>query len=270
MLVLALAQEPSAAVPLTERLSAWKGEIERLGGGRVIPVRVHHDRARNLLVLPSDTPERAVARRYFLQPDFVAAFNAAHALTLNYDGPEGRLHFVLLNMARAAGWAGGEESLIAHEFGHAWLEARGWTRPEYGGGPSACIRIHAGDIVQHVLIRAEMSRRGYSWRDYLAPDLEETLAGLEREDRTAPPADVCRRAWRVALWIDVRLGLPDWSGRDRFLDACERAWPDLRPLAGELSEHVAAARLDDHEEYRRLMDLVEGRMRELLEPLPGK
>ncbi len=265
-------QEPSAAVALTERLAAWKDKIERLGGGRVIPVRVHHDRERNLLILPADAAERAVARRYFLQPEFLAGFNAAHALALNYSGPEGRLHFILLNMARAAEWIAGEESLIAHELGHAWLNARGWTLPDFEGGPSACVRIHAGDIVQHVLIRAEMSRRGFAWRDYLAPNLEETLARIERHEPSAPPAPPCQRAWQIALWVDVRLGLStaDWDRRDRFLDACGRAYPGLRALTDELCERVAAADLNDRDQYRRTLEWVEDRLTRATGLLPSK
>jgi len=260
--ILLLAAQQSAAPG--DALATWQREIEEIGGGLVLVTRIAHDAGKNLLILPDDTPHRAVARRFFLQPGFVSSFNNAHALTVNYDGPGRRLHFIFLNMRLAGEWRHAETSLLAHEYGHAWLDARGYKRPGYQDGPRACLSIHGGDIVQHPLIRTEVSRRGLSQDDYLVPNLEKALEQLEQRGppEAAPP---CQRAFQLSLWVNVRLGVTgrDWPKRDRFLSIHEKSYPALTSHVEEICRRIESMPAGDAAAYGETLSWVLERMESL-------
>lgn len=258
------AQEPSAAVTLSDPLQSWKREIEALGDRQVVLARIHTDRARNLLILPQDAGHRPVLRRYLMDRSFVAELIATHALTLNYTGPEGSIHFVLLNMNRAGEWKGAEDALLGHEFGHVWLSARGYELPPYEAGPRACVRIHAGDIVQHILIREEMRRREIAYLRYWIPNLEKALEQLEAPGEQ-PPKPPCMRLANLALWVDVKLGAEPWDGRQRFLEAMERRYPDLKEIAEQLASRLSEQQVSEPEVYRRELTHVLARLESLAE-----
>jgi len=246
---------PSAKVVLSEALDAWKRQIEELGGGRVVVSRIHHDRERNLVVLPEDAGDRPVLRRFFLNPSFLSQFLATHAMSINYDGPEGKIHFIVLNMARAGEWGHAEEALLSHEFGHVWLNARGLALPGFEPGPRACVRIHAGDAVQHVLIFREIRRRGVDYNRYWLPNLETALGQLEQRPAGAPPDPFCQRVSQLALWVDVRLGLPDgeWEHAERFLELMARHYPEHKQPTEELVGLLRAGDLNDRDTYDRAL-----------------
>lgn len=54
-------------------------------------------------------------------PNFQEQFARTQALSIGYQGPEGRLSFVLLNTEQTP--PEDEPYVIAHEFGHLWLKA---------------------------------------------------------------------------------------------------------------------------------------------------
>ncbi len=246
--VLAASVISFAAEDLARPLAAWRSEIEERGG-QVVIVRVPFDRERNVITLPDDTPQRAVLRRYFMDQTFLAQFAGMHAVSVNYDGPEGRYHFILLNMARAAEWEGAEDALIGHELGHAWLAARGYLALDYRPGPESCLAVHAGDVVQHILIRREMERRGIAFRDYWVRVLDRAWPLFE----TPPPADLpaCRKLERLALWLDVRLGLSrqSWERFERFDAAFRKNYPALAGRGAAVEERLRGADLEDLEDY---------------------
>lgn len=254
----------SAHVALSDRLRAWVGEIESLSGGKVILARIYTDPLRNQLQLPADADEPQVLARYLSDPGFRAQFTAAHALSLNYQGPEGRLHYVLLNMAFGDQWAAeGEEGLIGHELGHAWLNARGYRAPEYVPGPRACVASLAGDIVQHVLIRAEMDRRGIPFREFWVRQLE-----AENPESGAGP---CRRLILLAQLVDARLGLGQarWEDLARLEEKVARSNPLIPPYAGAISEFLRGAELGSEAGFGRALEFVRRQLERLYDGLPA-
>ncbi|MCW5980854.1 MAG: hypothetical protein KIT09_22425 [Bryobacteraceae bacterium] len=223
--------DPSAAVDLSPSLAEWKRQIEETGSGKLILARIYTDVEQNRIVIPADAEQRRVLIRYFLNPAFVDEFVEMHAANLNHSGPEGSLHFILLNMARAAEWGEHEEAVLGHEFGHVWLHATGYPFPVYEGGADSCVSIQAGDAVQHVVIRAEMDRRGIVYRHYWTANLERLLDAIEGggvAPATALP--VCRAAAQVVLWLDARLGLTpeSWDRYDDLIAALDRSFPELK------------------------------------------
>ncbi|MCC6861395.1 MAG: hypothetical protein IT158_22695 [Bryobacterales bacterium] len=217
----------SAHVHFPEPLAAWAREIERVSGGAVRAARIYTDPLRNELRLPADAPAPELIAHYLRDDSFRAQFAAAHALTVNHNGPRGKTHLILLNMARADEWTGEEEGLLAHELGHAWLDARGFAAPVYVPGPRSCVGVLAGDIVQHVLIREETERRGVSQKGYWMRQL--------RSSGTQPAPEPCQRLIQLAHLVDARLGL---TGRDR--EVLARFESGYRASAPRLPEYARA------------------------------
>jgi hypothetical protein len=216
----------SASVLLTPQLARWKAEIETHGQNKVVLARVYTDTERNELVLPPDTEARPVLSRFFRQESFREQFIRTHAMTVTYSGAEGRFSFVVLNMALASEWEQAEEAVIAHELGHAWLAALGYGAPPYEAGERSCLAVHTGDIVQHVLIREEMDRRGIAWRSYWVRNLNAALERLESQASGGPLAP-CQMAAVAALWADTQLALSEqhWGELPRFLSALAEKFP---------------------------------------------
>jgi hypothetical protein len=247
----------SARVELSKPLAEWKHEIEERGKGKVVLVRVYTDREQNELILPEDTKERSVLRRFFLSETFRGQFIRTHGMNVNYDGAEGKFYFVLLNMALAKQWEGAEDAAIAHEFGHAWLAALGYASPAYPTGPESCIAVHGGDIVQHVLIREEMKRRGIAYSEYWIRNLRAALEELESEPRRRceeiPP---CRGLELLGMWVDSSLGLStkEWTELPRFLEILRTDFPELQSYAEDLDEYLRGRDLWDRRVYRKALD----------------
>ena len=249
-----------AAPPLSERLETWKREIEQRGEPLVV-ARIETDRETNQVRIPPDTPRRALLARLLASQGLVEQFVQTHAMTLNQQALEGRTHFVLLNMARAAEFKDAEEPLLAHEFGHAWLDALGFRSPDVAGEAQPCLAIHAGDIVQHILIRGEIERRGFVFRDYWIRNLDQALDALKKE--AAPgAAGACDSLARIALWTDVRLALSadSWSRYGEFDQAFRRRFPLLAETVDELVTVLEAVDVTALDRFRRALAYVHRRL----------
>ena len=265
---------PSSQVELSPRLREWRQEIEARGGGRLIPVRVFVEVREGVptYVLPVDTPERAVLARYFGEGNFRAQFVRTHAVSINYTGPEGKISFIVLNMDRLKEMRAGEEMLLSHEFGHAWLHAQGLRAPVLPPGQLGCQAIHVGDIVQHMLIREEQSRRGFDFRHGWTQDLEAAADRLRQQTpETQPPGDACLRLERLALLVDVEAGLTDgqWAGRKGFLERLPAGDPRLQDLAARLTRILRGYELADRTEYYIGLGTVLSASQLLFQPVDG-
>ena len=248
----------SSRVDLSPRLREWQGEIEARGGGQLLPVRVFVEMQGGVptYVLPEDAPQRPVLARYFGDANFRTQFVRTHAVSINYTGVEGRLSFIVLNMARLNG---DEEILLSHEFGHAWLHAQGLRAPALPPGQAVCQAIHVGDIVQHILIRQEQDRRGFDFRPGWTRELEVAAVKLQSQTpETQPPAEPCLRLERLALMIDVESGLTDgqWARRRSFLDRLPAGDPRLADFAHRLARILRGFELQDPTEYYMALGTV--------------
>src|SRR3954447_3088272 len=136
---------------LSPPLAKWKGEIEATGKTTVVIARVFTDPVRNELMLADDVEFRPLLSRLLANRSFVSQFVQTHAMNVNANTGVRPVSVVFLNMARAADWEGQEDAVIAHELGHIWLHTQGYQAPHVAGRLS-CEAVHAGDIVQHVLI----------------------------------------------------------------------------------------------------------------------
>lgn len=234
-------------------VASWLAEVEELSGGRTVIVPVETDRVRNTISIPPLFPGRDVVRELLMQESFVAQFIRAHALTVNTERDGQRFHFVLLNMDLADQWEAHREHLLAHEAGHLWLNALGYRSLNADpSSPRACIATHAADIVQHVLIRHEMRRRGFdmsfwihnqqAWLKQLGDASRATVVG-------------CERAQAVSLWVDGALGLnaelwPGWNARTR------EAFPDLVPIGERIARFLNGMDLWDRSLYEAALAWV--------------
>lgn len=251
---IALALVAAVVPPLSERLESWKREIEQRGE-RVVITRIETDRETGQIRIPPGTP------RLLAEPRLLEQFARTHAMTLNQPDGGGRVHFVLLNMARAAEFKDAEEPLLAHELGHVWLDALGFHSPDVASESQPCLAIHAGDIVQHILIRKEIARRGIPFQDYWIHSLETALDALKKEN--APPAaGPCDSLARIALWTDVRLGLgpESWSRYAEFDQTFRRRFPDLAGTVDELVTVLNAVDVTARERYARALAYVRRRL----------
>ena len=252
------AMQASSKVALTPPLAKWKADIEATGKTTVVLARVFTDAGRNELVLPDDAEFRPFLRTLLESEPFVAQFVQTHAINVNSNTGLRPISVVLLNMARAADWDGQEESVIAHELGHIWLHARGYQAPHVARGLS-CEAVHAGNIVQHVLIREQMRIRGIDFLPFWIRTLESALDQMNKPaGDQQQPADRCQRISRLALWVDVVLGLTDkeWSRRPALLAAFRKDFPELDQSAAGIATMLRGRNLQDHQTYQRLLHEV--------------
>lgn len=257
--IASVARAQSASVALSPGLAGWKAEIESAGKVKVVLARVYTDAIRNELILPADTEARDILSRFFLEETFREQFVRTHAMTVNYSAAEGRYSFIALNMALETQWAGSEEAVIAHELGHAWLAALGFPAPAYEPGERSCLAVHAGDIVQHVLIRTEMDRRHIAWRDYWIRNLKAALERLQSQ-ASAGPLGLCQITSVVALWADTRLAFAeaDWEDLPRFLRALEQNFPAAKAPAEALVARLKSLNLWNRQLYAAALLEVSG------------
>lgn len=250
------AVEASSKVALTPPLAKWKADIEATGKTTVVLARVFTDAGRNELVLPDDAEFRPFLRTLLLSESFVTQFVQTHAISVNSNTGLRPISVVLLNMARAADWDGQEDSVIAHEFGHIWLHARGYQAPHVARGLS-CEAVHAGDIVQHILIREQMRIRRIDFLPFWIRTLESALDQMNKPagDQAQQPTDRCQRISRLALWVDVVLGLSDkeWSRRPALLAAFRKNFPELDQPAAGIATMLRGRNLQGPQTYQRLL-----------------
>jgi hypothetical protein len=219
------------------RLEQWKREAGELSGGTIEVLRIGGGSASQ--ANPQPLPE--VAARALSDASFRQNLAAAHALTVNWEGPP-RAHYVLLNMALAGQWKDAEEGLLAHEIGHIWLNARGFRSPPFEPGPRACLGILAGDIPQHILIRAEIERRGISGSRYWLGNLE---LAMQLTGKSPPKLEPCQKLVVLSQWMDARLGAtPDtWAEWECFEALQRKIHPWLLPYADTLENLLRGADL---------------------------
>ncbi|MEO8130987.1 MAG: hypothetical protein ABJF23_20860 [Bryobacteraceae bacterium] len=257
--VAASSADQSSKVALSPPLAQWKAEIEATGKTTVVLARVFTDAGRNELTLPSDAEFRPFLRSLLQSEAFVAQFVQTHAINVNSHTGLRPISVVLLNMARAADWDGQEEAVIAHELGHIWLHASGYPAPQAARGLS-CEAVHSGDMVQHILIREQMRARRIAFLPFWRSTLESALAEMQEAPGDQPllRADRCRRISRLALWVDVALGMSDrdWSRRPEFLDALRSRFPELRKPTMAITTLLRGHNLQDRAEYQRVMNGV--------------
>lgn len=229
---------------MTPRLAAWQKEIEALSGTPVVLVPVATTPA-NTLTIPAAFVGRAVVRRLLLDEAFVVQLLRAHALTVTMTEAGQSYAFVLRNEARAADWQGDPDGLLGHELGHLWLHALGYRSPSATADP--CLATFAGDIVQHMLIRDELRRRGIGYDAFWTRLQTAWLVGPP-----APlPADRCGRLQLLATWMDAALGysVALWPERARYLEHLRTAYPSLAPAADALEADLGGRELWDRSVY---------------------
>ncbi|MEJ5367310.1 MAG: hypothetical protein WHT08_03265 [Bryobacteraceae bacterium] len=253
----------AAAVVLSAALLSWKAEIESKGVTVVVAVAEQDSAGR--VVAPEDTPRRELLDPWLANDEFRSQFALMNATMIYQRAPGGDVAFVLLNGARRSSWEGREEALLAHEFGHAWVQAEKYPSPVFVPGPHACIAIHTGDITQHVLIRKELEKRGI---DYRRPWLE----GLERAipvmETAAPPPedDRCARARLAAEWVDVKLGLEPgaWPALPRYEAAVRRYMPEVVSTVERIVEYVRSHDMSDRAQHRQALQAVFEMLKDLV------
>jgi hypothetical protein len=210
---------------LPEAVLQWKSELESKLGASI-----------TLVQAAEEAPELA---SYFANPAFQAALDRAQALTLSLRSNGQLRPFVILNWERLRQSPNDPAMLVAHEFGHIWLQANGFFPPKFDGSPNACLAIHAGDIVQHERIRQEMDRRGLNWRTGYQLDYEASLAAARLADQV-PAGPPCLRAQRLSLMMDLRLGFAAAGNpwRNEYLALLGSQDPAAEALSIELAESL--------------------------------
>lgn len=257
-------------------LEQWRAEIEAAGGAPVLVAEVEFSADGSEMRLPDDVPGRPLFVQYLRREDFVRQFLLMRGVLVHHQGPDANAFLVLLNGARRGEWGAHEASLLGHEFGHAWLRARGYPAPVFPPGPLACLAIHTGDIVQHVLIRREMDRRGIPHQ----PLWLESLAAATRAARTWPDGDGLRRARvddpclaarQAAEWADVRLGFIDARPEvvDQYEAEMRRVYPGLESVVGSIAEAVSGLEVEDRQRHREALELVFAHLRNLPRSIAG-
>lgn len=212
-------------VALPSVLEDWKSEIEARTFQRIEIIRIPGDS------FPDE--DRDVLFSYFAKPDFAESFRQSQALTFRYERGGKTRSLILLNLPRMQSTQNSPAALIAHELGHLWLASLGLIPPVYQG----CLSIHTGDMIQHILLRAESDRRGIPWRASYERDYTAANDSL----RNAPvqgPGDDCLRAQRLSLMLDVRTGFEPhaFPAREPYLSALALQDPRAEAIAIELIE----------------------------------
>lgn len=250
----------AGAQRLPEHLEKWKADIERRGEPLVV-VRVTTDAETGQFRIPPETPRRFILARYLADERFREQFRGMYAMTLNYRAADGVAHFVLLNAARAAEYGNSEEPLLAHEFGHVWLDVVGFRSLDSFSETAPCLATHSSDLVQHVLIRRELDARGIPFREHWINTLVLALEALKKGP-PAPSSGPCDTLARIAVWADAKVGLrPETWSRYNELDAAYRShFPELAATVDELTAVLTAVDVTDPARYGRALVYVRKRL----------
>lgn len=254
----------AAAITLSAALLAWKADIESRGVALIV-AEAGRDPQTGRFAVPAGTPRRELLEAWFAAEDFHRQFSLMQATMVFQRTPGGEVAFVLLNGDYRPSWQRHEEPLLAHEFGHAWLKAEKYPSPVFVPGPHACLAIHTGDIVQHVLIRREMERRGIDYRRQWLEGLERAIPAME--GGTPPPGDDrCARARLAAEWVDVKLGLEPgaWPAQPRYEAAVRRYMPEIVSTVERITEYVRSRDLSDRGRHREALKAVFEMLKDLV------
>lgn len=246
----------------SQGVEEWRTELEQSSGEPLIVARLTPDSAGAAAAL--GLPHGEVLARFMADPSFLEQLSHAHALTVNYAGPEPPAHFIVLNLAREDEWGGVEDGLAGHELGHIWLDLQGFRSPPFQPGPRACIAVHAGDIVQHVLIRAEMRRRGIDAVPYWLRNLKATAASFEE-----PPVELtpCQRLVLLNQWLDFRFSFrpEDWDGYAAFEERFAARYPEIVRIGTEIEGAIRRINIATLPGYAYAVGLVRSRLSMLFE-----
>jgi hypothetical protein len=257
---------PAADGPLEQ----WQREIEA-SGVKLAVVRVVTDPARQEMRLQGDPPHRPIIVSYLMNDRFRAELFAAHALTVTHRAAGQTYSFVVLNLAREAEWRPYETGLMAHELGHVWLESQGYQGLPFSGSEDACVAVHANDIVQHILIRAETRRRQIDGVDYWLSKLMPLIQELE-EDKPRTPLPPCAELTLLSHWLDARLGVAteDWLALAPVATRFASRYPELAEAAEHLEAVLRPADLRNRDTYRAALHTTYEQVQVLYRKLAAK
>jgi len=233
-------------------LDSWRAEIAKLDHSQILIMRVTEDMAP-----PEDPEARSIITGVFQSPGFASQMARAEAMSVTNGG----YHFILINPVLTPDKD--VDAVLAHELGHLWLKAQGYPSLVFQGGDAGCLTVNAGDIVQHVLVRAELDKRKVNWRPHWLENLEKTTEFLERNGKTQPTAAVCQRLAQLALWVDVKVGLNEntWKGFPAFEKAMAMSFPELRQSAEYLAGYLSKLNLADKNVHREALRVAFTRMK---------
>ncbi len=249
----------ASALVLSAALLSWKAEIEEKSGLPLLVAQVEYEKQANELWLAEDTPKRELFVNYLSMDRFTEQFAKMYAVTVHHMTPGKQAYLIMMNGAKEEAWRGHEEAVLAHEFGHAWVRAQGYPAPVFTNTPRACIGIHAGDITQHVLIRAELDGRDIDYRTFWLQTLGEAAADMEKAD-PPPESDGCSRALLAAQLVDVRLGLPPQPDFER---AAKKWMPKVLRTVDEIVTYLRRHNMSDRGEHREALKFVFEKLKEL-------
>ncbi len=246
-------------VALPDVLETWKSEIEARTFQRIEILRIPGDS------VPAE--DREVLFSYFSKPDFAAQFQQMQAMTFRYELASKTRSLILLNVPRMQMSQNSPAALIAHELGHLWLASLGFAPPIYEPGRRGCLAIHAGDIVQHILLRAESDRRGIPWRTAYERDYTAASESLKNAPPQGP-GDDCMRAQRLSLMMDVRTGFEPkaFAAREAYLDELGRQDPKAEAISIELMEEFDGKLKLEAAAYRWALERAQMAIDQLLAP----
>lgn len=254
----------ATTVVLSAALLAWKAEIEQKNV-EVVIAEARRPSPGAPFSAPPDTPRLDILASWLATEDFQRQFALMRATTVMHRLAEGQIAFILLNGERRAEWERHQEALLAHEFGHAWIKAQGYPAPVFVPGPHACLAVHTGDIVQHVLIRKELDRRRIEFRRHWLEGLESSIPYLETA-QPPPEEDRCARARVAAEWVDVRLGLApgEWPMQERYEKAVRRYMPEVVSTVEQIVSFMRSVDVASRSAHRQALETVFGILRDLV------
>lgn len=251
MLPFLLAQVLTLSGPLGD----WATEIGRLTGSPVVILGLQNGEP------PNAEPHRRLITRYFTNPSFVEMFSAAQAMSINPKDPVVKFQYVLINNQLAPRDIAGVDGLVAHELGHLWIKAQGFSTAQFVPGKTACLSVITGDVVQHIVMRNELDRRQIQWRPAWIRGIEPALTQLEKDvDRTGDKVPVCQKLAQILLWVDIELGISskDWPKRTRLLELMAIRFPEVASIAEPLCDGLRNAQLLNKQVHRAALVSVFG------------
>jgi hypothetical protein len=271
---------PLMAQTLTPALMQWRQEIEK--EGRPVHItKVDHDPANNTYGLPRGTPHRELFAGYLRTSEFLADFQHLYAATVTHNAKGAEAYLIMLNMARFDEWKDAAEAVLAHELGHLWLQSRGYPAPAYQPGPLSCVSMFSGDVVQHILIRQELDRRGIQHRRLAQRVLDATARHLAANPKP-PESDRCLLVRQAAQLVDAALGMrgESWPGREAYDAIWRDKLPEIEAPAASLITYLRnrdVSPREAHQEaikfaYEKLAGLFFSSIRQeiVAEPAPAR
>lgn len=246
------------ATTLPPVLLEWCKELESSGRAEVYVAYVEWDRRENTYSLPPETPKREYFTQYLRNPEFARSFQQAHALTAAHrqtNGPE--VYLIFVNMGLRDQWREYETVLLAHELAHVWILVQGFPSPRSQPGKAGCLSVATADLVQHVLLREELRRRGIDHSEYQRSKVRHTL---ESPADAAPSQDQCLQVGLVSEWVDTRLELGVIEDYEKLI--AERH-PAVPVVGLEILNYLRTRNLRDKAVHREALGFVFYRLRGL-------